>query len=556
MSGLDTKYIPLSSIQEQFWDKLYDAPLAGGTIYFFKDNQRTISKDVYTLSGNPPDYSYVSLGSSITLSSIGTLDDGLGNNLVPYLYPYDSNGNIELYYITVYNSGNQFQFAVGGFPNIPTTSEPANIAGQDNFIPNGQFLLGQNSGTISDTVTNVAYGNWQYIRSSNASTDTVTFPRFTAPLNGIPTGNPRYACRIACTVPSAGDTYKTLQVVFKDVNRFSDPNQQLTLYFEGLNNQTGLLQLNVDLYKNFGVGGSAPTTTPIGSMAFSNTGYSSAALPFFFGSNYGNTLGTANDDYFAIQIQLPPTTTFDISLTDFCLYLGNVDVTAYPFTVNPIPTFDINIKTFTTSGTYTPTPNMFKCIIECIGGGAGGGGADYSLLAIESGGGGGAGGYSKTVSSSYSIGASQVVTIGALGTGGAAGNNAGNAGTATSVGTLCIANGGAGGGGSNGNGGGGGPGGLIGTGNVAFSGASGATGSTGGSAANSYSAPGAGASGISGTGGVSGSIGTGSIGNGVNASGYGAGGSGGGSCQIDSGPRATGGNGAPGIVIITEYILG
>jgi len=552
MSGLDTKYIPLSSIQEQFWDKLYDAPLAGGTIYFFKDNQRTISKDVYTLSGNPPDYSYVSLGSSITLSSIGTLDDGLGNNLVPYLYPYDSNGNIELYYITVYNSGNQFQFAVGGFPNIPTTSEPANIAGQDNFIPNGQFLTGQLAapGTISTTVTNIAFGGWQYIRSSNASTDTVTFPRFTSPLNGIPSGNPRYACRIACTVPSAGETYKTLQIVFQDVNRFSDPNQQLTLFFSGLNNQTGLLQLNVNLYKYFGIGGSVPTTTPIGSYAFNNTGYIDTVLPFFFGSNYGKTLGSGNDDYFAIQIELPPTLTFDISLTDFCLYLGNVDITAFPFTADPVGPY-VNVKTFASSGTYTPSNGLSYATIECWGAGGGGGGVAGQIGVNMGGGGGGAGGYSRKTVSRFALGLSQTVTIGVAGTAGGSGAAGGN-GASTSVGTICIANGGTGGDGSNYDAAKGGAGGVAGTGDIATPGATGIGSFTGGLAyPGSESVGGCGASTIIGGGGI-GSVNSSNANIGAGATGYGAGG--GGASASNTTATAAGGAGAPGYVVITEFI--
>ena len=34
----------------------------------------------------------------------------------------------------------------------------------------------------------------------------------------------------------------------------------------------------------------------------------------------------------------------------------------------------IAIKVFTASGTYTPSPNMTTCVIECQGGGGGGGG--------------------------------------------------------------------------------------------------------------------------------------------------------------------------------------
>jgi len=58
MSGLNTYFVPLTILQEQFWDKLTDAPLAGGVLSFYQDEARTIPKPVYVLTGNPPDYTY------------------------------------------------------------------------------------------------------------------------------------------------------------------------------------------------------------------------------------------------------------------------------------------------------------------------------------------------------------------------------------------------------------------------------------------------------------------------------------------------------------------
>lgn len=214
----------------------------------------------------------------------------------------------------------------------------------------------------------------------------------------------------------------------------------------------------------------------------------------------------------------------------------------------------INIQTFTSSGTYTPTAGMVYCTIECWGGGGGGGGAAAQGASYTgSAGGGGAGGYSKKTVAAATIGASKAVTIGNYGSGGSAGNNAGNNGTATSVGTICVANGGTGGGGF-----GnvtspptGGAGGTAGTGDIAIAGQAGSGGvdcyNTGGSRI------------LSGSGGST-AVGSGgsmqaSAGNltGVAATGYGAGGGGAG-VSASTGTVA-GGNGAPGFVYITEYIL-
>lgn len=109
----------------------------------------------------------------------------------------------------------------------------------------------------------------------------------------------------------------------------------------------------------------------------------------------------------------------------------------------------IVVQTFTSSGTYTPTPNMSYCIVEVVGGGGGSGGlaapgTTATRYAIS--GSGGGGGYARKVFDSATIGASQSITIGAGGTAAAAGNNAGGAGGTTTFGsTLLQATGGAGG---------------------------------------------------------------------------------------------------------------
>lgn len=212
--------------------------------------------------------------------------------------------------------------------------------------------------------------------------------------------------------------------------------------------------------------------------------------------------------------------------------------------------YQLNIQTFTSSGTYTPTANMVYCVIECWGGGAAGGSMAGSLSFSGGSGGGGAGGYSKHVANAAEIGASKTVTIGAGGAAGAAGNNNGNDGGTTSVGSLCIANGGKGGGGNPGNGGGlGGAGGSPGTGNaITGTGQSGFSGN--GSSLAQYALAGNGANSPIGQGGISEVTATLQIG--TNGSGYAAGG--GGAAISGVALNTTGGVGTKGLVSIIEYI--
>lgn len=209
----------------------------------------------------------------------------------------------------------------------------------------------------------------------------------------------------------------------------------------------------------------------------------------------------------------------------------------------------VRLRVFTASATYVPDPKMSFAILECWGGGGGGGGAAQTASGtINGGGGGGSGGKSTRVVTRADIGASQPVIIGAAGSGGAAGANQGGAGGSTSVGSLCVANGGAGGLGAAAQGsGGGGAGGAGGTGDLIVPGCAGIIG-------NRFAATTAitygrfGGDGLQGVG-FGGALVAGNAG--TAGSGYSAGG-GGGSDYSGLGSKA-GGNGAPGLVIITEY---
>lgn len=104
----------------------------------------------------------------------------------------------------------------------------------------------------------------------------------------------------------------------------------------------------------------------------------------------------------------------------------------------------IGVRTFTSSGTYTPTPGLTFAIVDVAGGGGAGGGTQATSAGqAAAGGGGGASGYAKALLTASAIGSSQTVTIGAGGTpaSGAIGGN----GAATSLGSLISVPGGSGG---------------------------------------------------------------------------------------------------------------
>lgn len=144
MSGLLSTYITGVDLNQYFSDKVNAEAMANGAIYFYKDNDRTSFKTVYELVSNgavPPNYSYEPLPNPILLSGNGTIVDSNNNQVALYYYPYDAQGNLELYYITAYDADNVLQFTreAWPWPNLPTPGGSASAAGITNQITNPQF---------------------------------------------------------------------------------------------------------------------------------------------------------------------------------------------------------------------------------------------------------------------------------------------------------------------------------------------------------------------------------------------------------------------------------
>ncbi|EPT4025377.1 hypothetical protein ACVQMG_003646, partial [Enterobacter roggenkampii] len=209
----------------------------------------------------------------------------------------------------------------------------------------------------------------------------------------------------------------------------------------------------------------------------------------------------------------------------------------------------INVKTFTSSGTYTPTAGMKFCIVKGIGGGGAGGGAPATAAGnVGLGAGGHAGAYGEGQFTAAQIGASQTVTVGYGGTGSP--TSGGNGGS-SSLGSL-ITFGGGSGASSSGNtapplNAGNGNAAAVCTGANIISG-TGPLSVIGQITSTSVGYSGTGANSSFGAGGGA----TNTTGNGAAANGYGAGG--GGAFAFSSNATArSGGNGSPGFVIIFEY---
>ena len=175
-----TRYVFGNNLNEYFVDKDTGLPLSGGKVYFFRDTARNVGKLVYQQTGSPPNYTYTALPNPITLSSVGTIDNGLGSNVAIYYFPYDDDGNLDLYYIVVTDSVGNVQLVREAWPDIEATDNPFGQPSGEvgNQISNSQFVDVDFNDLYGSTISfstpltaetfDIAPG-WQLIVSSSGS---------------------------------------------------------------------------------------------------------------------------------------------------------------------------------------------------------------------------------------------------------------------------------------------------------------------------------------------------------------------------------------------------
>ena len=134
-------YYACFPLQAYFVDKTSGAPLSGGYIQFFEDEARTIPKNVFIQQQQPDNsYLFINIGSTVTLSSVGTTQY-LGTDCIIFLYPFDVNGNEQLYYIEVFSSANILQFTREAWPpGVASGLNPStSFISSENVVSNPQF---------------------------------------------------------------------------------------------------------------------------------------------------------------------------------------------------------------------------------------------------------------------------------------------------------------------------------------------------------------------------------------------------------------------------------
>jgi hypothetical protein len=143
--AIDERFFISAPLDQYFVDKDTGLPLAGGTLEFFRDADHDVPKDVYQLTGSPPNYGYTPFPNPIVLSSVGTVQNASGDNEIIYFFPYDgtpdnTNGTIDLYHIVCKSAGGVEQWTRDGWPGLTPGNDPTqNDVGAINGLSNCQF---------------------------------------------------------------------------------------------------------------------------------------------------------------------------------------------------------------------------------------------------------------------------------------------------------------------------------------------------------------------------------------------------------------------------------
>ncbi len=273
--ALDDRYFVTSDLSPYFVDKNTGLPLSNGSISFYRDVARNTPKTVYQLIGAPPNYVYVALPNPVPLSAVGTPQDAVGNDVIIYYFPYDTDGNIDLYYAVVADSSATMNQTIEAWPNVTGDTNPVqNDFSISNQISNAQFTQTflNSSGTTVYNVTaasNQLFSfspNWDFVISGTGS---VTVQRIAVPGNDKVITSPPYVVDVTV---SGGITVCYLRQRFNKNSGLWASTTTQSIFLAGsvvaINQLSG--NTNIEMFYQESTGGS-----PISILqgTFDNSGY-------------------------------------------------------------------------------------------------------------------------------------------------------------------------------------------------------------------------------------------------------------------------------------------
>jgi hypothetical protein len=346
--------IAAAVLQDYFVDKDTGLPLAAGVVTCYQDNSRTTLKNWYYQSGTPGNYTYITLPNPLTLSGVGTIQDGNGNDVIPFFYAYDETSTVPIlqpYYITVDDADGERQFTRENFPFVPNNPTPSNsVASNQNLITNSVFW--RNAGSIDvsipgsiieingDTIYYDVIAPSQhdgfimqdigFFKNETDATDQINFYKFVPPASNPTFPNqvlqndvtPEFYLNIECS--GAGtETQKYVQIPLqlhvKSLSGYTDG----TLTIQAMSvpgNPNG--RITVGIFQFLGTGVLSPPIVPQQTLTLGNS-WQKYEINIPIPSAANLTLGEGGDDALYLIIGYPTASIFNINIAKPSFYLSD-----------------------------------------------------------------------------------------------------------------------------------------------------------------------------------------------------------------------------------------
>lgn len=330
--------VSAAMLQDYIVDKDTGKPLANGIVTMWVDNARyTQYKNWYYQTGVPGAYTYIPLDNPLHLSSVGTIQDPQGNDVIPFYYPFDENNeNIpQTYFVTVYSSDqngeiSHLQFTRENFPFQPSQEAPTGLNPTfRNYILNNVYW--RNCGNVSLTnETNFIVapsqhegytnGDIRFLKDVTGANDALSFLPMTQLLDNDIT--PEFYLNFNCSGAQAGETVKCIQYpVSLHVATLQNVDFSLVIQAQNVSGNVNNY-LDVYVYQYTGTGALTASNLILLERIVLGNEFQKFIIQKPFPDAELLNLGNGGDDALFIRIQYPLATTFEINHTKPQLYLS------------------------------------------------------------------------------------------------------------------------------------------------------------------------------------------------------------------------------------------
>ncbi len=325
--ALNPDYMLAPSLQEYFVDKTTGLPLSGGFVYSYIDGTN-ILKPVYNLTGSSSSPVYTALPNPIPLSGVGTITDGSGNDILPYWFPFDTNGNVQLYKVVVKDSIGTTQFTRQAWPNTATAVTPGTAAYTYNYVRNWQFFSWSNSisyapvGIGSVIPTDFIIDDWLYQQNDAGQIINITQGIYTLGVDSVPTNSPFYLNYNNTSVTGVG-TYNRFAQNFDSVETLAGQQVAVEIWLQSVSGALGPISIDLRQFFGSGGGGSADFVNPIFNIPTITTSWARYTGSALITSTTSKTRGANGDDTATLEINMPLNVAANINIGSVRLELGN-----------------------------------------------------------------------------------------------------------------------------------------------------------------------------------------------------------------------------------------